>query len=288
MRAWIQASYGLSDPKQFCPLHGSRSMFQLTLDWARQIVVGGEIVVVTIGDFERISKIQIDRRRVELLVQSVNRGTTCAIYMALSHVTAHDPNARVVIFPSDRYVEPEATFVDSIRRAIALSSLIPDRLLLIGVTPDKMETDYGWLVPGTTLARYGENQLSSVAAFLKKPSVKEIRGIQEAGGLWNTFVIIGTVRTFFEVGGTRIPRTLIEYYRSQSTIEGSEENATRAFLSDAMALSDFSKDVLQHVPDRLAVFHSTGLYWSDWGRPEQVTKSGIGPDSHNEQNQPRL
>jgi len=288
MRAWINASFGVSEPKQFCVLHGNKSMFQLTLDRARQIAPDGKIVAVTVRDFEQISKVQIARRRVDLLVQPANRGTSGAIYFALSHIMWRDPGARVVIFPSDHFVEPEATFVESIRGALQLSTLIPDKLVLIGTTPDRMESDYGYVLPGATIASYGGNRLSSVIGFREKPPAREISSIQKAGGLWNTFIIIGTVQAFFDAGTTCIPRILDAFYRYQPTIGGCQEKEAQVSLYQDISPSDFSKDVLQNVSQHLVMYQLNNVHWSDWGRPERVAGSGVKLIANSESMHPNL
>ena len=288
MRAWINTSFGVSEPKQFCVLHGKKSMFQLTLDRARQIAPDGKIVAVTVRDFEQISKVQIARRRVDLLVQPANRGTSGAIYFALSHIMWRDPGARVVIFPSDHFVEPEATFVESIRGAMELSTLIPDKLVLIGATPDRMESDYGYVLPGATIASYGGNRLSSVIGFREKPPSVEISSLQKAGGLWSTFIIIGTVQAFFDAAATCIPKILDVFYRYQPTIDSYQEIASRACQSQSIAPSDFSKDVLQYVPHHLAMYQLNNVHWSDWGRPERVARSSVTLNASKEPTHPQL
>jgi mannose-1-phosphate guanylyltransferase len=275
MRAWITASLGISAPTQFCVLYGRRSMFQMTLDRARQIAPDGTIVAVTVRDFEQISKIQIGRRFVDLLVQPANRGTTGVIYFALSHIMRCDPSARVVIFPSDHFVEPEATFVKLIQGAMVLSALIPDKLVLIGATPDRMETDYGYVLPGDTIASYGGNRLSSVVGFREKPPAREISSIHEAGGLWNTFIIIGTVQAYLDAGTTCIPRILDAFYRYQPTIGGCQEKEAQVSLYQDISPSDFSKDVLQNVSPHLAMYQLNIVHWNDLGRPERIARSGV-------------
>jgi len=288
MRAWINASFGLSDPKQFCFLHGKRSMFQMTLDRARRIAPKGKIVAVTIRDFKQISKTQIARRSVDLLVQPADRGTAGAIYFALSHIMRCDPSAHVVIFPSDHFVEPEATFIKSIQGAVELSALIPDKLVLIGATPDRMETDYGYVLPGNTIASYGGNRLSSVVGFREKPPAREISSIQKVGGLWSTFIIIGMAQAFFDAAATSIPKILDAFCHYQPTIGGYQEKAARECQSQSIAPSDFSKDVLQNVPHHLAMYQLNNVHWSDWGRPERVVRSGIKLNSNNEPIHPNL
>jgi len=282
MQAWINASFGLLEPKQFCVLHGKKSMFQLTLDRARQIAPDGKIVAVTIRDFEQISKIQIGRRHVDLLVQPANRGTAGAIYFALSHIMSRDPSAHVVIFPSDHFVEPEATFVESIRAAMELSTLIPDKLMLIGATPDRTESDYGYVLPGATIATYGGNRLSSVISFQEKPPAREISSIQKAGGLWSTFIIIGTVQAFFDAAAICIPKILDVFNRYQPIIDSYQEKASRECQFHSIAPSDFSRDVLQYVPNHLTIYQLNNVHWSDWGRPERIVRSGVKLNDTNE------
>ena len=288
MRAWINASFGVSEPKQFCVLHGKRSMFQLTLNRARQIAPDGKIVAVTVRDFEQKSKIQIGRRHVDLLVQPTNRGTAGAIYFALSHIMSRDPSAHVVIFPSDHFVEPEDTFIESIRRAINLSALIPDKLMLIAATPDRVESDYGYVLPGANIASYGGNRLSSVVGFREKPPAREISRIQKAGGLWSTFIIIGMAQAFFDAAATCNPRILDAFCSYRPTIGGHQENASRACQSQGIAPTDFSRDVLQNMPHHLAMYQLNNVHWSDWGRPERVVRSGVKLNTNNEPMLPRM
>ncbi len=282
MHAWIQTVFGVLDSTQLDLLRRNRSMFQLTLDRARQIAPDGEIVAITTRDFEQISKIQIEKRRVDLLVQPANRGTTGTIYYALSHIMSRDPRAHVVIFPSDHFVEPEATFVTSIRRAINLSALIPDKLMLIATTPDKEESDYGYVLPRAKIASYGGNQLSSVTSYLEKPRVREISSIQKAGGLWSTSIIVSTAQTFFDAGATCIPGILDAFYHYQQTIGGCQEKVAQACLSQNIASSDFSKDVLRNVPHHLAMYQLNNVHWSDRGRKERVVKNGANLNANDE------
>jgi len=288
MRAWITASLGISAPTQFCVLYGRRSMFQLALDRARQIAPDGKIVAATISDFEQISKIQIGRRRVDLLVRPTNRGTVGAVFSALSHIRWRDPNARVAIFPSDHFVDPEAVFIKSIRGAIDLSALSPAKLMLIATTPDRVEPDYGYILPGADIASYGGNRLSSVLGFREKPPRREISSIHKAGGLWSTFIIIGTVQAFFDTAASCIPKLQDAFCHYRPTIDGHQENAFRASQYQSIAPADFSKDVLQYVPNRLAMYQLNNLRWSDWGRPERVARSGVKLNANSKSIHPHL
>ena len=40
-----------------------------------------------------------------------------------------------------------------------------------------------------------------------------------------------------------------------------------------MPARNFSSDLLQQVPDRVAVAELTNALWSDWGRPERIAEA---------------
>ncbi|MFH2034908.1 MAG: hypothetical protein ABIJ45_00780 [Candidatus Zixiibacteriota bacterium] len=146
-----------------------------------------------------------------------------------------------------------------------------------------MESECGWIVPGATVARYGGNLLSAVAAFKEKPRANEINRIQKAGGLRSTFIIIGKVKTFFALGTNWIPKVINEFYRYQSTVDTGEENMAIESLLESIKIGDFSNDVLRQVPICLAVFRLNDLHWSKLGRPEHIKMGVLGQKFDREQ-----
>ena len=57
---------------------------------------------------------------------------------------ARDPDALVVILPSDHYIRDEAAFERSIRGAVE-TARARESIVLIGAVPDGPETQYGWI-----------------------------------------------------------------------------------------------------------------------------------------------
>jgi mannose-1-phosphate guanylyltransferase len=73
----------------------------------------------------------------------MNCETTPAVFVALSYIRAHEPEALVTIYPADHFIYPEYPFVQIVRSAINAASTLRNRLVLLGVLPEKPERDYG-------------------------------------------------------------------------------------------------------------------------------------------------
>lgn len=57
----------------------------------------------------------------------------------------------MAIFPADHFVYPEKRFLDSVERAVWTVEWLPDRLVFLGVIPDRLGLDYGWAMPSEKL-----------------------------------------------------------------------------------------------------------------------------------------
>jgi mannose-1-phosphate guanylyltransferase len=136
-------------PKEYCAFVGARSMFQHTLDRAVQIVPAERLFAVVAREHRQEAFQQLDRRTIgALILQSVHQRTAASVFLPLTYVRERDPEATVVILPSDHFVYPEARFLSLVQRSVALSRSLSDRLILLGVAPDRLELDYGWIQPG--------------------------------------------------------------------------------------------------------------------------------------------
>ena len=144
-RPFIERWLGRHRPKQYCTFVGTRSLLQHTIDRADRISRPDRRVTVVARGHRQDAQSQLGGRG-RVVFQPANRGTAPGVFLPLTFVRAADPDATVVIYPSDHFVWPESRFVRAIARAISESEACPERPILLGVTPDRPETDYGWIV----------------------------------------------------------------------------------------------------------------------------------------------
>jgi mannose-1-phosphate guanylyltransferase len=270
---FIQQWFGRHRPKQYCTFIGTRSMLQHTLDRADLLTAPDRKVTVIDRSHLHDAERQLAGRAGQVILQPANRDTAAGIFLPLTYVRAHDPNATVVIYPSDHFVYPEDRFMEAVRSCVLAVEQLRDRLFLLGVKPDGPEQDYGWICPGPELGRYGDHTVRAVSAFREKPDHSTTRAIMEAGALWNTFVMVAKVETLWGMGWRWLPR-MMQLFEGLGEAIGTElEDDVLKSVYQAMPIRNFSSDLLQRAVSRIAVIELNEMHWSDWGRAERIAQS---------------
>lgn len=282
LRPFVARALGHAKPKQFCAFTGSRSMFQHTLDRADLLSLPQQRVTVVAQSQLFEARAQLASRHPGLLVpQPVNLDTAAGVFLPLAHVLARDPRATVIIYPSDHFVYPEARFADAAAAAVCAAELLPAQLVLIGVRPDRVEPEYGWLQPGLRHGVLNGHRLLAVESFIEKPRPEQSRDWQGRQLLWNTFILAARASTLWQLGRQLLPEIVgpLEQYRK--FIGDSTEAAARAIVYDQMPARNFSAHLLARVPQSIAVLEMEGVLWSDWGREERIFETlrqiGVNP-----------
>lgn len=265
LRRLTRALHGEECPKQFAMIHGGRSLLQATVARARRWSAAERTLVVVAAERQTLAGQQLrGQGPVDIVAQPSNRGTGPGILLPLSRILAMDPQAHVVVLPSDHYVRDEAPFEQSMRRAIAASQ---EQLALVGAAPDQPETQYGWIVPGDT-----PGTRRCVARFCEKPPAALAQRLLREGALWNTFIMAGTARQFWALARRHlaVPASRFDAYRL--AVGGATEARVLDEIYTNMPLADFSRDLLQRASG-LGVVRLEECGWSDWGTPERVLES---------------
>jgi mannose-1-phosphate guanylyltransferase len=238
--------FGEDRPKQFCKLFGGRTLLGHTMARIARVIAPERTmysVMYAHVAYYRQELAGVAASRVR--AQAADRGTTAAIADSLAQIEAVDPNAVAGFFPADHYFTDEAAFVNDVDRAYALARKYGDKVVLLGAQPERPEVEYGWIEPGAAVPDVRLDDVFRVNRFWEKPSLDVARGLLDRGCLWNTFVMIGRVKTFVGMLRDVIP--------NEVPISG-----------------DFSTQVLSALPERLAVLRLDNVGWSDLGTPERV------------------
>jgi mannose-1-phosphate guanylyltransferase len=265
---------GRHRPKQYCTFVGNRSMFEHTVDRAIQIASPERTVIVAARHHRNETREQLIGRPIgKLIHQPMNRETAAGIFLPLSYVRARDPQALVVIQPSDHFIYPERRFLTTVRQAVASTDKAPDRLLLLGVQPDRLETEYGWIQRGPRLNGSLDHPVHQVSSFLEKPELTLADAALRAGGLWNTLVLTASVETLWNAGWACFPDMMPLFEQLAPSWDSQDESAVIENVYLPMPKHNFSSQLLQQLPDRVSVMELTGVLWSDWGKPERIAET---------------
>jgi len=274
LRSLVHRWLGRPKAKQYCAFVGTRSMFQHTLDRAARLTPPDRVVSVVARSHRHDALAQLDGRGGStMLFQPNNCDTAAGVFLPLTYIRVRSPQATVVLYPSDHFVYPEDRFLDTVRRAIHIAESQPDRVVMLGVAPDRLELDYGWIQPGPPIADLPGGPAQEVRSFLEKPDAVQADAALRTGSLWNTLVFAANVELLWTLGRRCIPDMMPLFERLSQAIGGPEEGRILDAMYRNMPERNFSSDLLQRVPEKLAVVELTGTLWSDWGKPERIAET---------------
>jgi mannose-1-phosphate guanylyltransferase len=250
---------GVAVPKQFCSLRGGASLLEDALRRASAVAPLQRICTVVAEQHRHWWTPQLSYlQNNNVVVQPLNRGTAHGILLPLLRIAARDPGAVVVLLPADHYVSDEAVMMESLRRAAELAAADGDSIYLLGIEPDEIDAELGYILP-TSRSR---TQAAEVRRFIEKPSAIQARALIERGALWNTFILAGSVTSLLGIFGGSFATTI-------AAMRGFE-GATIGTLYERLDSLDFSRDVLQGKESSLKVLAVPKCGWTDLGTPKRV------------------
>jgi mannose-1-phosphate guanylyltransferase len=269
LRELTTTSFGVTVPKQFCSLAGGPSLLAETLRRAREVSPLERILVVVSEahrDFWCSELRALPRENV--VVQPESRGTAPGILLPLMRILERDPQAELLVLPSDHHVADEAVLRGAFVSALAAVRVQPQRIALLGMAADKPDTQYGWIVPSGR--RRGSSGPRGIALFVEKPGLEAAERLLARGALWSSFVFAARAMGLFEVFSRAQPELVAAFCEELPEIVLEPELERLREFYQTLPSSDFSRDVLERLPERLCVVSVPPCGWSDLGTPDRV------------------
>ncbi len=188
-RFWPYSRSGM--PKQFIDFFGTgRSLLQMTYDRITPLVPRENILVVTTSRYSDLVREQLpDLDPARILLEPDRRNTAPCIAWAAYHIAAIDPEASIIVTPSDHLITNEPVFDQCVNRGFEFIEN-NDALLTLGIKPTRPETGYGYIQIG----REVEPGLLKVKTFTEKPDLELAKVFVESGEFfWNAGIFMWRV-----------------------------------------------------------------------------------------------
>src|SRR6267142_2603173 len=235
--------YGEGRPKQFAAFDDERSLIQVTLDRLATHFVPERTVVVVGKSHEAVARQQLrGYEGIDVVVQPRNLGTGPGLLLPLARIRARDGGASVAVFPADHYVSRPGQLLEGV--ASALDAADRPGLTLIGVEPERPETEYGWIVPARGISG-SATSVRGVRRFVEKPDRALAEDLLRQGALWNTFICTGRAREFWAAALRHLPRVARRLDLYAERMGQSDENGLLERLYANMEPANFSRRVLE-------------------------------------------
>ena len=195
-------------PKQFLDFFGTgRSLLQQTFDRFHKIIPVEHILIVTNESYAQLTLEQLPELKPEqILLEPARRNTAPCIAWASYHVKALDPQANVVVAPSDHLILKEEEFLTAICRGLEFVAK-DDKLLTLGIKPNRPETGYGYI----QIAEQAGDNFYKVKTFTEKPELELAKVFVESGEFyWNSGLFMWNVNSILRAGERLLPELMVK------------------------------------------------------------------------------
>ena len=270
LRALTTTASGTSVPKQFCSLFDGPALLHEALRRAGSLADESRTCVIVAEQHRqwwRETLATLPDRNV--IVQPCNRGTAIGILLPLLHILERDRDARIVLLPSDHFVRQEAMLADALRVALERLRACPGEPLLMGIVPEEIDPELGYIVPGER-DRQGAR---TVARFVEKPPFAQARELIRAGALWNAFIVVSTGAALLERFQARVAPIVSALQVALNCERDYPGCRALAAMYEALPIVDFSRDIVAGQEDAFRVLAVPKCGWSDLGTPKRVEQA---------------
>jgi len=177
-------------PKQFLPLAGDNTMLQ---DTALRVGVADRFApVLVVCNEEHRFMVAEQLRRLDqppqgILLEPIGRNTAPALTAAALWLLARDPDATMLVLPSDHVVQDIPAF----RKAAytAAEAAQSGQLVTFGIEPRAPETGFGYIAAGTPDPDI--DGVRKVDGFVEKPDRPTAKGFVAGGNhFWNSGMFV--------------------------------------------------------------------------------------------------
>jgi len=180
-------------PKQFHDMLGSgHTLIQKTFERLAKIIPVENILILTNEKYNQIVLDQLPLvKQEQVLLEPAMRNTAPCILYASLKIKKQNPNAVMVVAPSDHWIEDEEVFVQDLQRCFDFCSA-DNALMTLGIQPTFPNTGFGYIEFDKTAT----TPVKKVNQFREKPNYETAKSFLESGNfLWNGGIFIWSVQS---------------------------------------------------------------------------------------------
>jgi len=189
-------------PKQFHDMLGvGSSLIQKTYARFESIIPSENILISTNKKYKKLVKKHLKNiKSSQLLLEPDMRNTApCILYAALK-IYSKNPDAVMIIAPSDHWIDDEDTFINNVKQTFESSQNAPI-LMTLGIKPTYPNTGYGYIQ-----FKSSKNEIKKVNKFTEKPDLETAKKFIKSGDfLWNAGIFIWSAKTIIKAFSDMLP-----------------------------------------------------------------------------------
>ncbi|PTS95777.1 mannose-1-phosphate guanylyltransferase [Pedobacter sp. HMWF019] len=183
-------------PKQFIDILGiGKSLLQLTFERFSKICKPENVYILSNEQYKELIKEQLPLLSDENILAEPSRNNTapCIAYASFK-IENLNPEANIIVAPSDHLILKEDVFLQKLEIALRDAEK-GNRLFTLGISPVRPDTGYGYI----RYDREVSGQISRVHRFLEKPNLERAMEFVASGDyLWNAGIFIWNIKSIMK------------------------------------------------------------------------------------------
>ncbi len=205
-------------PKQFHDMLGSgETLIQKTFSRLSNIIPAENILILTNEKYNDLVLEQLPTvKQEQVLLEPAMRNTAPCILYASLKIKKQNPNAVMVVAPSDHWIEDEKAFCDNLQQCFDFCA-DENALMTLGIQPTFPNTGFGYI----EFDKSDNNPIKKVSQFREKPDYETAKSFLDSGNfLWNGGIFIWSVKAIinsFEAFQPQMNALFLEGFDSFNT-----------------------------------------------------------------------
>ncbi len=196
-----------SRPKQFIDILGTgETLIQQTFRRLTTVCPPENIFVVThLNYFDQVIEQLPGILPEHVLCEPMRRNTAPCIAYATHKIHKLNPDASIVVAPSDHIILKEEEFTQTLLCALQAAEQ-NDWLLTLGITPSRPDTGYGYIQFDEAHAYRPDCKVRKVKTFTEKPNHALAESFLQSGDfLWNAGIFIWSIKSILKAFEMYLP-----------------------------------------------------------------------------------
>ncbi|RWY50153.1 mannose-1-phosphate guanylyltransferase [Mucilaginibacter gilvus] len=213
-----------SHPKQFIDILGTgKTLIQNTYDRFLKVCPKENIYVVTNESYTGLVKKQLpDMADDQILTEPVMRNTAPCVAYGCFKIESINPDAAIVVAPSDHLILDEAAFVTAIEKSLQTATE-KQCLVTLGIKPSRPDTGYGYIQYTDQVIN---DDFHKVKTFTEKPTVDIAKTFIQSGDfLWNAGIFVWSAKAIVSAFNSYLPE-MHEIFAEARSVYNTEEEKT--------------------------------------------------------------
>jgi mannose-1-phosphate guanylyltransferase len=217
-------------PKQFHDMLGSGdTLIQKTFSRLSKLIPVENILILTNEKYNNLVLEQLPMvKQEQVLLEPAMRNTAPCILYASLKIKKQNPDAVMVVAPSDHWIEDEALFTENLKQCFDFC-LNQNSLMTLGIKPTFPNTGFGYIEYNKT----DPNPIKTVNQFREKPDYETAKLFLASGNfLWNGGIFIWSVKSIVEAFEKFQPQMMGLFLKG---FENYNTNSEAKFINDNYA-----------------------------------------------------